>query len=168
MMKRTSLYGSFTLLLICIALSLGCPQRGPDRPATYPVTGTVTHNGEPVGGAAVTFVAVGGGQSAAGVTDASGKYSLTTFQSGDGAVPGQYGVKIVKFESEAAEAGGGAGAEPLEPGGLPAGPAAGMGVGEGGSEPKNLLPEKYADPSTSGLNATVAERDNVFDFPLED
>jgi hypothetical protein len=144
-------------------LGLGCAQEGVDRPATYPVTGTVTHNGEPVAGATVTFVSGAGGRSAAGVTDASGKYSLTTFKSGDGAALGQYGVKIVKYEGGTGDAPGGAG-EPLEPGGVE--PV--EGAEEAEQELKNLLPEKYAEPSTSGLNATVAEGDNVFDFPLED
>jgi hypothetical protein len=167
MIKRTSFYGSFTLLLICIALSLGCPQAEVDRPPTHPVTGTVTYNGEPVEGANVTFVAAGEGQGAAAVTDASGKYSLSTFASGDGAVAGEYGVKIVKFEGGAAEAAGDAGAEPMEPGGVP---DEMLGGGEEGEDtgPKDLLPEKYADPSTSGLSATVAEGSNTFDFPLAD
>ena len=81
-MKRTAFYGSSLLLLISIAFSLGCPQGGPGGPPTYPVSGTVTYNGEPVGGANVTFVAGQGGQSAVGVTDASGKYELTTFAAG--------------------------------------------------------------------------------------
>ncbi len=171
MMKKVRFYGLFTLLVIGIALGLGCPQGGADRPATYPVTGTVTHNGELAGGATVTFVATGAGHSASGVTDASGKYSLTTFTSADGAVPGQYGVKILKYEGGAADAAGGAGGEPLEPGGLPEGVAEAGADGEeegDGSEFKNLLPEKYADPGTSGFSKTVAEGDNTFDFALED
>jgi hypothetical protein len=173
MMTRTSFYGSFTLLVMGIALIVGCSQPGADRPATHPVTGTVTHNGSAVEGATVTFVATGGGHSATGITDGSGKYSLTTFASGDGAVPGQYGVKIVKYEGGAEDAAGGAGEEPMEEGGIPDAPEAGAAEeeGTGGAEdsgPKNLLPEKYADPGTSGLDATVAEGNNTFDFPLED
>ena len=36
-------------------------------------------------------------------------------------------------------------------------------------ESENLLPSQYADPSTSGLKATVTTNpaDNVFDFELE-
>ena len=152
-MKRKTFNGSFMLLTIGIALSLG-------------VRGRFTHDGNPVDGATVTFVPAGGGHSANGVTDASGKYSLTTFASGDGAVAGQYGVKIVRYEGGADEAAGGAGAEPEEPGGIP--DAAGVGEeGEEESEPKNVLPEKYADPGTSELNATVGEGGGTFDFTLE-
>ena len=169
MMKRTRFYGSFLLLMVGIALCVGCPQ-GVDHPPTHPVTGTVTYNGDPVEGANVTFVATGGGQGAAGVTDASGKYTLTTFASGDGAVAGKYGVKIFKFEVDAADAGGGAAGEPEEPGGLPD-PGVGITGGPEGAPdpgPKNLLPEKYNDPGTSGLDATVVEGPNTFDFPLAD
>jgi hypothetical protein len=112
----------------------------------------------------VTFAATGGGHSATGVTDSSGKYSLTTFASGDGAVAGEYGVKIVKFEGDAAT--GDAGFEPEEPGGVPDS-MEDAGGAEGSSEPKNLLPQKYADPSTSELNATVEEGGGTFDFTLE-
>ncbi len=166
MMKRTSFYGTFTLLVICLSLGLGCAPAGPDRPDTFSVTGTVTHNGEAVEGAAVTFAPDGTGHAASGTTDASGKYTLTTFKADDGAVAGQYGVKIIKTEG-GADAGGDAGFEPVEPGGAPALDDQGA-EGAEDAGPKQLLPEKYADPSTSGFTAAVVEGSNTFDFALED
>ncbi len=153
------------LVLVGIALgvTIGCAGPTSDRPATYPVTGIVTLDGSPVAGAAVTFVPSVGGKSAAGVTDASGKYALTTFEGGDGAVPGDYSVKIVKYE------GGEVGGEETgegDAGMMSADYEAGVESGEDEAA-KNLLPEKYSDAKTSGLKATVTEGENSFDFPLE-
>lgn len=67
---------------------LGCG--GAEGEPTYSVTGVVTLNGAPLEGVAVSFVPDGSGQSAVGVTDASGKYSLTTRMKDDGAVIGRY------------------------------------------------------------------------------
>ncbi|MEO1980513.1 MAG: hypothetical protein ABGZ24_08345, partial [Fuerstiella sp.] len=65
----------FTRILHCMAgLSLvimtGCG--GSDRPATYPVSGSVLYNGEPVAGASVSFWAEGAARAATGVTTAEG------------------------------------------------------------------------------------------------
>ncbi len=65
-------------------------------------SGTVTFDGKPVDGATVTFIPTEGKiQPATGRTDAQGKYSLTTFRSGDGAQPGAYQVTVTKYFSEA-------------------------------------------------------------------
>jgi len=119
----------------------------------------VTYNGEPVEGATVTFMATSeGGRGAMGTTDASGKYSLLTFVAGDGAIPGSYKVKIAK------KAGGG-GFEATEgAGGMLVPPAGGPPT----VKPKDELPAKYADDSTSGLTAEVKVGNNTFDFELTD
>ncbi|MCH5373930.1 MAG: carboxypeptidase-like regulatory domain-containing protein, partial [Planctomycetes bacterium] len=57
------------------------------------VTGIVTLDGEPLEGAKVIFQPKKG-QPAAGITDGKGRYSLTTLENHDGAVPGQYRVII--------------------------------------------------------------------------
>jgi len=171
-MRKATLYGWFVLLTMGIALGLGCPQQGAEGPATYAVTGTVTQGGQAVEGATVTFVPTSGGKSASGITDASGKYTLTTSKAGDGAVPGQYGVKIVKYEAAEtqASAGGGGGPEGAEGTG-PEMPADYGGAAESPEEeaPANLLPPQYESPDTSGLKATVTDDPgkNVFDFELE-
>jgi hypothetical protein len=150
-------------VVIALGLVIGCDS-GPDRPATFSVTGTVTLDGDPVEGAAVNFIPTSGGKSAAGVTDASGKYSLTTFASGDGAVPGEYNVTIAKYEGadDAAEETGEGDA-----GMMSAEYDSGVGAEEGDDVSKSLLPEKYNDPNSSGLKATVTDKENSIDFPLE-
>lgn len=132
-------------------LMAGCDRRPTGRPATAPVTGVVRFNGEAVAGATVGFQADGNGRSASGITDAQGRYQLSTFARGDGAVPGSYQVIVLKYEVSDNATGG---QEEYVP---PQGPT---------PPPKHLLPEKYATAKTSGLTATVGNGPNTIDFDL--
>ncbi len=145
-----------TVAVLALVAAMGCtPQTEVVHPPTYAVTGVVTYNGDPVEGAQVAFVAAGGGQGAAGTTDADGKYTLTTYEAGDGAEAGEYGVKIMKFSKPPKAEGGGE--EEY------------TGAAEDDAwVPTNELPAKYADPSTSGLTATVGESATTADFELKD
>lgn len=126
--------------------TLGCGGSSSEYPQTFPVTGAVTHAGQPVEGAVVTFHPSASSQSAVGRTDVAGMYSLTTFTPGDGARPGDYQVTIVKYED--------INPEELE---RPESPPL-----------THLLPEKYAKVNSSALSATVSEGGpNEFDFQLE-
>lgn len=141
---------------LMLAWVLGCSKS--DTPETVPVTGTVTYNGQPLEGAQVTFMATGAPRSAIGTTDAQGRFSLTTFESDDGAVPGSHAVTISKVEDTTSAA-------PTDP----AGYAQMMSQkGKGGPpKPKSLIPEKYSRPAESKLSATVdAEGQNEFKFDL--
>ena len=159
MMRNMTLFGWLGLALIGLALAAGCEQ-GSDRPATYGVSGTVTLDGTAVEGATVTFApSATGGTPAVGTTDASGKYSLMSFGTENGAVPGKYMVSITKFTF--ADAGGGGGDETEMPANY-------GGADEEQAGGQNELPDNYASPKDSGLTATVTESasQNVFDFPL--
>lgn len=161
-MRKRNLQSALAAAAIGLLLALGC-QQGADRPTTYPVTGTVTLNGQAVEGATVSFQLADGSGSAVGVTGASGAYKLTTFEADDGAVAGEYKVAISKYEGGAA-AGGPEGdmmsAEYEKA-------MAGGGAKQEPSQPKNVLPPKYADANKSGLTATVSESgENNFDFAL--
>ena len=92
--------------LAALALLVGCgTSTGPN---TVPVTGLVTLDGTPVPGAVVTFSPqTADGQAAAGTTDGSGRFELTTSVSGDGAVPGSYFVGISKTSGGEAAVGAG-------------------------------------------------------------
>src|SRR5262245_18867469 len=87
-------------ILATVGLVLtGCSNSSP--PPTYPVTCTVTSQGKPLAGAAVTFVPAGDeGEAASAITDSDGKYALTTWRGGDGARPGEYRVKVSKQEQQ--------------------------------------------------------------------
>jgi len=93
------IYGCMAAVM-CLCLA-GCSDGGPDL-NLVPVVGTVTLDGQPLANKSLLFTPEsGGGVSAGGNTDASGKYSLTAVVSGvtgdqAGAPPGQY--KVTVFE----------------------------------------------------------------------
>jgi hypothetical protein len=140
---------------------------GGGHPATAPVSGTVTYNGEPVVGAKVVFIPKeGGSRNASGTTDSQGRYQLTTFEKNDGAVPGAYSVSI--SETAGAEDLGGISAEdPSAAYGEAMEAVAGGEMGAGETAEEGGIPAKYADPNKSGLEMTVESGKNVFDFNLE-
>lgn len=143
------------------AVLAGCFSRS--RPATYPVSGTVTWKGRPVEGARVVFVPQDpGGQAAAGITDAQGRYRLTTFVEGDGALEGEYRVKVTKYDIrnptqaekqaylsiEDEQKMRFAGDE------LPTPPA------------RNLLPKQYEDENSSGIVHKVPRQASTLDIAI--
>lgn len=140
-----------SLLIVCCLVLAGCEAVPEHQKGTVPVKGSVTLNGSPVPGATVTFLAPKDGRSASAVTDAQGRYALTTFRRGDGALPGDYNVIVMKFEVVTGE-----------PTGKKYVPV------QENPEPKNQLPGRYARPGKSGLKATVTAdaKANVFDFAL--
>lgn len=136
-------------LVLCLA---GCTggSRLP-KPNTVPVTGKVTFKGEAVADATVSFVPTGSHRSAYAKTDAAGAYKLNTAGNNDGAMPGDYQVIVTKSVSEGAAASNDI-AAPQQP-----------------VKFKSLLPEKYAQASSSGLTASVKKDGaNRFDFSLSE
>ncbi|MGQ9606295.1 MAG: hypothetical protein ACUVTW_08845 [Thermogutta sp.] len=150
------------LAVAAIVLGGAC-NRGSNKPKTYPVTGTVTLNGKPVPGATVNFTpkeqappGQSGPQAASAVTDEQGKYQIGTFAKGDGALPGEYLVSVTKYEGGGPTGGGGSEEEyrPPRP-------------GEESPVPKNVLPQQYANPNTSGLSVKVEAKANTYDITLQ-
>jgi hypothetical protein len=125
----------------------GCGSGG--AASTEAVTGTVTYNGAPVADASVTFTPEKG-RPATGITDAGGKFTLTTNVVGDGAVAGKHKVSIAPNASQV----------PPMPG-TPEAAAAAAG--------KPPFPPRYSNPETSGLTADVKEGGgNDFTFGMTD
>ncbi len=115
---------------------IACAGCGGDaRPTTVPVHGKVTYQGEPVTQGTVTFQPVKPAEGypkrpATGTIGADGTYELSTFEAGDGAIPGEYQVAVVSKTGEATL--------------------------EQPDAPETwLVPEKYASAEQSGLTATV-------------
>jgi len=139
----------------------------PSRPPTYRVTGTVTMKGKPLADARVVFVPVDGAtgrESAAGIADANGKYSLTTYVAGDGAQPGEYGVKVGLYEiKKPTKEEQQAHMRTLEEEQKMAFPDSDKPI----PPAKNLLPKKYESEQTSGISHTVSKRPTVKDINLD-
>jgi len=141
-----------TAMIVALVGLSGCGKGG----ALATVSGTVTHNGNPVDGAKVTFhstVEVDGKPAAAygAQTDSSGKYVIATTgrDQQPGIPPGLYKVSIVKYEGKGPEPG-----EGMDSGQIDAARSdTGGTVKVGGST--NLLPMMYAKPDTSKLSATL-------------
>ncbi len=75
-------------------LMLGC---GPQRPAVYPVAGAVKFSdGQPVRLGLVEFIPTAVGPTARGQLTSAGEFTLRTFASTDGALPGSYRVVITQ------------------------------------------------------------------------
>jgi hypothetical protein len=96
------------------------PACGPSRKSVYPVKGRITDvDGKPIAGAVVYFIRVGADPndkdspvSSSGTSDASGEYTLTTYETGDGAPEGEY-VVIVSWPGEKKVPGPGPGPDRL-------------------------------------------------------
>ncbi len=154
------------LMLLCIGVS-GCSDGGGGKKlATNKVTGKVIMNGAPVPGVSVSFSPIETGKPPAmGISDTQGIYILTTYDSGDGAVEGDYKVMVYKGAPSAAPA-----APTHDPtgqssgGGAPkhSGPASKGQTAAGGS----LLPEKYSSASTTTISKSVKSGENTIDIEL--
>ena len=154
------------MLAVAVGTTAGC-SRQPSRPKTYPVHGTVIFNGKPVEGATVTFVPKDGSsaqpapQAASAVTDAKGNYALGTFGSGDGAMVGEYLVKVAKYSPTQ---------QPPQRADTPDSEMEAFLQFKKGviqkTGPKNELPARYENEKTSGLFYTVQAGDNTFDIKL--
>lgn len=134
------------MLFVSLAgLLAGC---GSDRPATVAVSGTVHVNGNPVPAAGTLFFTPV--EPAEGYPirpgradfDEQGRYAATTFEDGDGLIPGRYQVAVHCWET------------PPNMDGKPV---------------KSFLPEKYNSPQQSGLQIVVdpAGGSITHDFELE-
>lgn len=146
----------------CLAFSMFLVGCGADLPATVPVTGTVTLDGNPIEGASVNFLSVEGNITASGVTDASGKFTVKTIvgdQMVDGAVVGKHQVAVVKTESD--------GIAVTDPKEMMAKMASNPAI-TSDYKPKAIIPTQYNNPTMSQLTADVTEAGpNDFTFPLK-
>jgi hypothetical protein len=149
-----------TLLGLLLASAwLVPPGCGSGHPKTTSVTGSVTYQGQPVGGAQVMFYCKTG-RPAEGVTDPAGRFTLTTFRDNDGALAGEHAVVISKPMHAGNVAQKAAIDNPHAP---PASP------GGARTMPRQAIPARYALPGQSPLRATVTlGGSNDFTFDLTD
>jgi len=129
-------------------LAAGCGDAGMPLGS---VSGRVTYMGQAVPDGIIYFVPEQG-PAASGPIDDEGRYELTTYSRGDGAVLGTHQV----YFSPAADTGG-ADENVVETAQIPPPPP----------DPA-YLPRKYRSPETSGLTREVQSGANTFDFDLRD
>jgi hypothetical protein len=136
---------SLASLCLC-TLVAGCNSAS-QGPETHPVTGRVTYQGEPIAGVTLTFHPQSEGNSAQVITDDKGEFDVFTYYDNGknqkrGMAAGEYRVSALKLDRASIKS-------TMQP-------------------PKNLLPQSYASPETSGLKATVvAGQDNTPVFDLK-
>jgi hypothetical protein len=135
------------------------------RPITAPVTGRITYRGKPVSEATVAFIGERAPRFGIGQTDAHGRFQVSTFVEGDGAVIGAHIVTVTKPVPDTSDAPLDASLRPEERSratedaferALRSGPM------------RSLLPEKYADPNTTDIRLKVVPGENDFKIELVD
>lgn len=130
----------FVLVASLAAFSTGCSQSD-GRIKVHPVEGQLRWNGQPLPNAFVVLHPKDTADtkllSARGQTDAEGKFQVTTYETADGAAPGEYKVTVEYYRPIKTASG-------LEPG-------------------PNVLPKKLARPETSEIIVHVAEGKNTLE-----
>lgn len=120
------------------------------RPETYPASGRVLYEGQPVVDAIVVFhttvEATGYSYSAVASTDEEGRFWLRTFNDGYGAAAGRHQITVQKMVPTGRIIEGTAYDEGPDFPGFPGEP-----------EMVSALPERFADTTTSGLFTTVTK-----------
>ena len=126
--------------VVITVLLAGCAPTGP---TVIPIRGEVIYKGAPLKDVPQGLVhylpSSRDGRQASGRIQPDGTFVLTTFKKADGVVPGDYSITVSAYTRqpeltrEQVEARAGAGITP----------------------PRLLIPEKYTDPTTSGLSDTV-------------
>jgi len=128
--------------IVATLIPSGCGRSGPEMAR---VTGSVTYHGKPVPLGMVTFQSDDpNGRNATGAIAPDGSYTLQTEEPGDGALLGEYRVAIDARDDVVLDY-------------IPATPI----------PPKRLVPEKYENPDTSELKATVKSGRNEIAFDLK-
>jgi hypothetical protein len=138
-------------LLAAVLLAVGC---GRSLPAVAPVSGTVTRAGKPVTQGMVMFQPEKG-RMGVGKLGSDGRFTITTFTAGDGAIIGRHKVAIEAYTQ---------GSGPRPP---TAAPAADDTEAFHASGPVVwLVPENYASSQTTPLTADVKPGSNTIDFAV--
>jgi hypothetical protein len=135
---------ALALSALLIGPTCGCGSQS-EHPETVPVQGKVIFNGQPVPRGTITFQP-DDGQTATGEIQPDGTYRLGTFAEKDGAVPGHHKVMIIANDAD---------------------PTKMPGSSPGYKPPKDLIPKKYSQLETSGLEATVTKDKSTYDFELK-
>ncbi|MGN6135261.1 MAG: carboxypeptidase-like regulatory domain-containing protein [Aureliella sp.] len=149
----------YALALLALVALVGCDS----GPSVNPVTGKVTLDGKPIGGAVITFQPVEGGtgKPATGTTDENGVYTLTDMrdkETGRGAEAGDYKVGVMWYKPSGKDTSSSSGSEES---------ADSKAAHQTVSGPSAMLPTHYMNAANSGLTASVKPGKNEFNFDLD-
>lgn len=149
-MKHRHRNASLLFCLLTCALCMSSTGCGSSKyPKTVSISGKVTWQGKPLAGGSIAFIPVNAGENgtnrpAGGQIGPDGVYQLSSFRSGDGVMPGEYGVTVESYTSWPTH-----------------------------NEPDTpyvwRIPQRYGKQAESGLRFTVpdnADRHLVFDIDL--
>lgn len=129
MSRLTRIVAALPLLAATICAP-GCTAADPDEIPAVPAAGTVTYRGQPLEAGTVQTLPERG-RPATGKIE-HGRFRLSTYAEGDGALPGRARVGVVSVQEVPSKS-------------------------KKDSDPdiKYLVPEKYASPSSSGLQLEI-------------
>jgi hypothetical protein len=170
MLWKCVVSASFTIPVVLVII--GCGDNS-DLPQRYPVSGTVTYNGKPLEKGTISFAPTDPNGRGAGGMIADGRYSLTTHDENDGAIPGKYKVSVLAKEADPSKVD----LKIKKPREGPESEAEKKAMatyfpqkvaGRAAAKAKNLVPAKYSSPETSGLTFEVKAQSNTAEFPLTD
>jgi hypothetical protein len=129
------------LFVLFFAAISGCGEEGAHLEKVVPVSGTLTFQGQPLEHYQVTFLPSDGRRAAVGLTDAAGKFTMGTNAKDDGAPPGSHKVAFVFVGPQSDDT---STQVPIDdPALMP--------------QPKIKIPDKYANPDTSGYTQNVPD-----------
>lgn len=141
-------FARFMLLAAGAAVAVGCGKQD-NRKAVFQVSGRVTFKGESMAGAVIGFHPLNDPDPravhATGSADGDGRFSLTTYATGDGAPAGEYAVTVYWPGKRPKEK--------VEP-------------GEDVELPPDRLARVYSNPKSTKLRGTVRKQANTIDFSL--
>ncbi|TWT97541.1 hypothetical protein Pla108_16930 [Botrimarina colliarenosi] len=136
---------SAALVGVALLTAAGAAGCGDGRFETAPVSGVVTLDGKPVTHGAVIFTPEQGWP-AHGELDSEGRFTLKTYEPGDGAIVGEHQIAVVSMTED----------DPSEHFERPP------------SKPiKSLVPDRYANSATSGFTFDVkADQSNEIQLEM--
>jgi hypothetical protein len=152
---------------------LGCGDTG-GLPPRVRISGMVTYNGKPLERGTISFTPVDAKGRGAGGSIAEGRYSLTTQDQDDGALPGKYRVSILareagdvsKVDLKIKKTREGRTTEDEKKAMAAVFPQ--KAAARAAAAAKSLIPARYGSPETSGLTYEVKDASSKADFPLTD
>lgn len=135
--------------LVCCTAFAGCGGGGDDGPTLYRVSGTVSHQGQPLKNIVLKFSPPDGTSFSSGMSDEQGKFTLQYTMNEAGAVAGENVVYVEYVPSTPEEESAAA-----KPGYVPPSPY------------KEVI-EKYGSLKTSPYRVTIDKADDALEVRLD-